>query len=349
MRQKWAILGVVLLSFGAVSQPHNEPFEKLSQYGFFKGELKNLDPSGNVIAYELNTPLFTDYAYKARFMHIPAGKATMESNFKLSFPVGTTLIKNFYYPEDFRKETGKRRILETRLLIHKPEGWEALTYVWNAEQTDAELEYAGDELEIKWTHHDGKERTASYVVPNKNQCKGCHETSKKVVPIGPTARNLNRKNKYFGKEVNQLEYLHSTGQLDLGAASIASVPVFPVWDDAKNWSINDRARAWLDVNCAHCHNPAGPANTSGLDLAFDQNDPGKIGICKVPIAAGRGSGGLHFDILPGKPEHSILHYRLITNDPGVMMPELGRTMIHEEGVKLVAEWISGMTEPDCKK
>ncbi len=347
MWQKWAMAATVGLSMGAVSQPQSEPYEKLSRYGFFKGELKNLDPADNVVPYELNTPLFTDYAYKARFMYIPSGKAKVESDLKLSFPVGTTLIKNFYYPEDFRKETGKRRIVETRLLIHKPEGWDALTYVWNAEQTDAELDYAGDEFDVKWVHYDGKERSANYVVPNKNQCKGCHETSKKVVPIGPTVRNLNRKNTVLG--VHQIEYLYASQKLDLGGLKLESIPVFPVWDDEKKWNLDERARAWLDVNCAHCHNPDGPANTSGLDLSFDQKDPGKIGICKVPIAAGRGSGGLHFDILPGNPEQSIVYYRLISNDPGIMMPELGRTTIHEEGVKLVADWIAAMTESDCKK
>ncbi|MCS7085355.1 MAG: hypothetical protein NZ534_04660, partial [Bacteroidia bacterium] len=216
-------------------------------------------------------------------------------------------------------------------------------------QTDAFLEYAGDELSVEWIHYDGRKRSIHYIVPNKNQCKGCHELSKKVTPIGPNARNMNRKNVYEGKLVNQLDYLASVGKLDLSGRKSIDLPVFPVWDDSVGWNLNDRARAWLDVNCAHCHNPNGPANTSGLDLSFDQKEPGKIGICKAPIAAGRGSGGLHFDIAPGKPEQSILRYRLISNDPGIMMPELGRTMVHEEGVKLIENWIASMHASDCKK
>jgi uncharacterized repeat protein (TIGR03806 family) len=337
------------MGVGANIRMEETPYEKLSQYGFFKGELKNLNPAVGVIPYELNTPLFTDYSYKARFMYIPNGKATMESNFNLSFPVGTILIKNFFYPEDFRNEAGNRRILETRLLIHKTVGWEALTYLWNEEQTDAELEYAGDEIPVSWIHYDGQKRNVNYIVPNKNQCKGCHESSKKLVPIGPTARNLNRNLSYSGKNINQLDYLVMSGKLDLGGKNSNEIPGLPQWDDEKSTSVNDRARAWLEVNCAHCHKPDGPAKTSGLDLSYDQNDPGKLGICKVPIAAGRGSGGLHFDIVPGKPEQSILYYRLISNDPGVMMPELGRTMVHKEGVELVARWIKELGSLECNK
>jgi hypothetical protein len=103
-----------------------------------------------------------------------------------------------------------------------------------------------------------------------------------------------------------------------------------------------RARAYLDVNCAHCHNPEGPAHTSGLDLSWSQSDPALWGVLKRPVAAGRGSAGFEFSIEPGHPERSILVHRMASDDPGVMMPELGRTLVDERGVALMREWIAGM-------
>jgi hypothetical protein len=106
----------------------------------------------------------------------------------------------------------------------------------------------------------------------------------------------------------------------------------------------DRARAYLDVNCAHCHNPEGPAHTSGLDLRWSQSDPALWGVLKRPVAAGRGSAGFEFSIEPGHPERSILVHRMNSTDPGVMMPELGRTLVDERGVALMREWIAGMED-----
>jgi hypothetical protein len=72
----------------------------------------------------------------------------------------------------------------------------------------------------------------------------------------------------------------------------------------------------------------------------------RLGECKLPIAAGQGTGGNKFSIVPGKPEESILVYRMTSIDPGTMMPELGRSLVHDEGVALIADWISGM-EGSC--
>ena len=106
-------------------------------------------------------------------------------------------------------------------------------------------------------------------------------------------------------------------------------------------SLDARARAYLDINCSHCHNPSGPADTSGLNLEPDAAGPA-LGTCKAPIAAGGGSGGRPYGIVPGKPEESITVFRMETTDPGKMMPELGRAVSHEEGVALITAWIAQM-------
>lgn len=314
----------------------------LSEYGFFEGPIADLKPASRVFPYELNAPLFTDYAHKSRFIRLPEN-ATIDyqENGPLAFPIGTVLIKNFYYPADFRKPAEKRRILETRLLVHEENGWKALPYIWNEAQTDATLEVAGGRIDISWIQPDGAAQNLNYVVPNMNQCKGCHVSQQRITPLGPSAKQLNR-NGHDGQ--NQLAGWVAAGWLRELPASVDLPKIADYRKD--NLPLADRARAYLDGNCAHCHNAKGPASTSGLFLDAHEADPAKLGILKAPIAAGKGAGNLQFSILPGKPEASILVYRMQSLDPGVMMPELGRKMVDQEGVALIRTWIRGMKAPE---
>ncbi len=128
----------------------------------------------------------------------------------------------------------------------------------------------------------------------------------------------------------------------IAALPASAAPRAPDAYDAASGTLEARARAYLDVNCAHCHNPAGPAHTSGLDLSWSQQDPIHWGVLKRPVAAGRGSAGYEFSIEPGHPERSILLHRLESLDPGVMMPELGRQLRDERALALMREWIASM-------
>ena len=311
-------------------------FAKLSEYNFFQGDIADLIPASNVYPYDLNTPLFSDYALKKRFIYLPEGsKVGYHETDVLKFPPGTVLIKNFYY-ENAQLENELGRIMETRLLIRKEEGWTALPYIWNEEQTDASLEITGGTQKVSLL---GK-NPIDYQVPNLGQCKGCHELNGKIEPIGPTARQLNRTNIFNGKEMNQLVKLYEDQLLDLPAFD--NIPKLPVWDNPKTGSLNKRARAYLEINCAHCLRREGPAKNSGLYLLASNENESEIGVMKAPVAAGQGSGGLKYDIVPGKPEKSIFYHRLNSTEASVMMPELGRKLIHEEGVMLIKEWIANM-------
>ena len=321
---------------------------KLSEYGFFKGKLADLSPADGVVPYGLNTPLFSDYAWKLRFVKLPAGvKVAYNDKEVFDYPVGTYLIKNFYYPTDFRDTTKGRRIMETRLLVHKEKGWVALPYIWNDAQTEATLEVTGGRKDISWTHYDGAVRKISYTIPNMNQCKGCHNRGEVMMPIGPSARQLNGDYHYADGSENQLEHWIKTGMLD-GLKDAKTAPKLAVWNDPKTGSINERARAYLDINCGHCHRPDGPASTSGLYVYIHEKDPAKWGVGKPPVAAGRGSGGLHSDIEPGDAAHSILAFRMDSEDPGIMMPELGRKLNHIEGIQLIKDWINSLNAKDLK-
>jgi len=301
-------------------------------------------------AYDLNTPLFTDYAGKLRTVWMPKGKtADWSADAAFDFPVGTVVTKTFFYPRaadgsvapgDRLKlsrtgeglDLSKIRLVETRILVRRKDGWAAFPYVWNDKQTQATLKRTGQSIPLTLTRPGRSDRFV-YQVPNVNQCAGCHATdhgTKELHPIGLKARHLNRD--------GQLERLALVGYL---RGLPAERPRAAIWTD-ESASLDARARAWLDINCAHCHSPTGPADTSGLYLEPGTPTGPQLGLCKPPIAAGQGTGGFRYGIHPGKPEESILIYRTASTDPGAMMPELGRALVHDEGLALLRRWIAAM-------
>ncbi len=157
----------------------DEPPEKLSSYGLFKGNGSSQEPVDGVIPYDVNTPLFSDFAHKLRFVRLPPGtSAHYRDPAPLEFPVGAVLVKTFAYPIDERDPSKGRRLVETRLLLNEPEGWKGLPYVWNDEQTEATLRIVGADQEIHWIDASGHQQQVKYLVPNTNQCLGCHENRK---------------------------------------------------------------------------------------------------------------------------------------------------------------------------
>jgi len=332
--------------------------ERLSDWHVLMADGERLRLNAGVEPYALNTALFSDYAHKLRTIWLPPGtKARYYAMDAFDFPVGTIISKTFYYPRfagsqdavlRVREQSGESRdgldlkqmrLIETRLLVRRQNGWVALPYVWNAEQTEATLARAGDSVPLEMLAADGSQaQQFSYQVPDENQCAGCHATNnstRAIQPIGPRARHLNREDPWHPGE-NQLTRMAAIGRLEGLPAN--GIPRNARFDDATA-PLEDRARAYLDVNCGHCHSPRGPADTSGLWLDAATADPIHLGLCKPPIAAGQGTGDHLFDIVPGKPEESILVYRMDSLDPGAMMPEVGRATVHEEGVALIRDWI----------
>ena len=318
------VLALLAFPAGAVDQAAllaKKPAKWLSEYGLFADGPAQI-PAAGVTPYDLATPLFSDHAEKLRFVWTPS-PATYDAEEAFDFPVGSVLVKTFAYPDG-------AGLIETRLLIRQAAGWTAWPYVWDAEKGDARLKLAGARFDVD---HEGQ--TISYRVPNANQCKGCHLRGGAVTPIGPKARNLNHDFDYGGGARNQLAEWVARGHL--GAA-----PAPPASADWRAGGLDARARAYLDVNCAHCHRRDGPASNSGLFLTYGEAERAAWGYRKRPVAAGRGSGGLEFDIAPGDPDASIMIHRMTSLEPGVMMPELGRSLPHPEGVALIRAWIAAM-------
>lgn len=332
MRWTLSLLALVGAACTAPTVPNldiilaDTPARTLAEYQLFQDRGART-PVAGVLKYDLINPLFSDHADKYRYLFIPDGtSATYREDDVFDFPVGSVLVKTFAYDQ---------RYLETRLLIHKADGWEALPYIWNDAQTTATYAPIGTRIEIAAGVATQDSPAFTYAVPNKNQCKTCHQNGDAVHPIGPKARNLNH---HGPQRRNQIEDWVARGLLqDVPAAVPTMARAFDL-----NEPLDAQARAYLDINCAHCHKPSGSASNSGLWLNWQIEDRVKWGVGKHPTAAGRGAGDALVVIAPGDPAASILSFRMASDEAGIAMPELGRALIHAEGVTLIEAWIAEM-------
>ncbi|GAC1634255.1 MAG: hypothetical protein NVS9B14_10110 [Candidatus Acidiferrum sp.] len=302
----------------------SEPFpQKLSAWHLYTQTRNGLKPNDRVFPYSLRTPLFSDYASKYRFVWMPKGtSARYRDDAAFDFPVGTILSKSFAFPS-----ASSEKLVETRLLVHTNTGWIPLPYIWNDSQTEATLQLVPDPVPVKFGTHD-----FTYQIPNVNECKECHDNNRNLLPIGPKARNLGKDQVARWAEVGYLQ----------GAPK--EFPDVAVWNKPESGSLEERALAYLDNNCAHCHQPGGTAGYTGVDFRYGHFQPG---YCKHPNSAGN-MHDLQYDIVPGDPEQSILLYRLSSIAPKVMMPQIGRSTVHAEGVSLIRDWISSKSLGSCQ-
>ena len=320
------------------------PYAKLSDYHFFKGDIKELNPSLNVIPYEPASSLFTDYASKKRFIWMPAGVAAtyVQDNKVLDFPVGTVLIKTFYYTTIQPGNTTK--IIETRLMIRKDDGWKFYEYLWNDDQTEADLvadiDFTnGSSKTITFTKPSGEIITTDYRIPSDGECFACHKINETATPIGVKPQNLNHNHTYGNTSKKILQKLVEQGYLDTYPTSIVSTVDY----HDTTQPLDLRLRSYLDANCAHCHQDDARCYYRPIRLPFSQSDiDSNIGICL--LADEEISPTLQKIISPGNYSKSIMHYRLISNDESERMPLLGRTIVHDEGVALLEEYISSLTQ-----
>ncbi len=205
----------------------------------------DLRPAEGVVEYELNTPLFTDYAQKQRLIKLPPGTSIhYTASGPLEFPVGTVIAKTFFYAADLNDPGSQRRLVETRILERRSDGWVDIPYAWNEAQDDARLAIAGASAEVSWKYTDGECRTNTHVVPNLNDCKRCH-TNEVMQPIGPKANNLNRLIVTGDRIENQLAAWSRLGLIS-GVPELEAIPKLAVWDD-ESVAVEQRARAYLDV------------------------------------------------------------------------------------------------------
>lgn len=322
-------------------QIYRDAPKHLSDWKLFELQDGRWVRASQTVPYELNTSLYSDDTIKHRWFRLPTGsKIRWQEHGVLEFPAGTVIAKTFCYPDAIEDSTPGERFLETRIEFRTESGWYGYSYVWDEEQSDAELRLGGGRIAASWTDAQGERQTNRYEVPNANQCLTCHSQNDRYEPLGPVAGNLNRMNSPTD-DASQLAAWSAAGILE-NLPTETNQPKFASFEDPDSGTVAQRARVWLDVNCAHCHNPSGTARTSGLDLRLEQHDLAKLGVMKSPVAAGKGSGGRKYDIVPGKPDESILLYRLESEDVGARMPNLARNRIFHPANALIRDWIANL-------
>jgi uncharacterized repeat protein (TIGR03806 family) len=283
----------------------------LSDYKIFQGKLSDLNPSNGFKQYEIATGLFSDYAEKQRLVKIPQGHLITADNDGLpDFPDGTMLVKTFYYYNN-KKDTSKgKKIIETRLLVKSNSKWNVAVYLWNNEQTDAYLSTTGSDKTINWINEKNEGKVISYHIPNNRECATCHNSKEKIIPIGFKIRNLNFEVERNNILVNQLTHFGNIGIIN--SVNPASFSSLPNWQNT-SVSIESRARAYLDINCAHCHHKNGIASGTGIFFGYELTlDETNITHKKKQIQNAMSDG---------------------------IMPKLGTTVIDEEGLELIKKYI----------
>ena len=327
-------------------EPHPSPVKidsltyRLSDLALFYGTLSNLNPTDNVIPYDLNTPLYSDYASKKRFIYLTSGTEILyNEDGSFDFPNGAILLKSFYFDKDFRNPSLGNKILETRVLFKEDNVWTFASYQWNDEQTEAYLSETSKEVNISWKDINGISQTTNYYIPSTEECAQCHQNNEDILPLGIEARHLNRNYSYNGKSKNQLTYFKEKAFINT-LPEISTISKAPVWNDPTTGTLEQRARAYLDINCGHCHNPNGQANYT-IHLNWEAADE-MLGKCKMPDYGSRG-GGFTYDIVPGKADSSVMVYRMNSTLNMDKMPPVAKSFTHKEGVQLIKDWINSMS------
>ena len=290
--------------------------DSLTSYQVFSGTPADLTPSADFELLELSSILFTDYSHKQRLVKIPPGTQMIQlRDGTIGFPDGTILTKTFFYYHDERDTSLGKRNIETRLEIKENGLWNAATYVWNEDQTNAYLKTDGLTTPVSWIDENGVSHSTNYEVPSGNDCIACHQSDSKVAPIGSSLLNLNRDVERNGGTLNQLTYLQNEGLLN--NFQVNQIGQMVDYNNA-NASLDDRGRAYLAMNCAHCHNPSGwpKANEHEFDFRY-----------QIPFA----QTGISF-------EEEKIKRALDERE----MPFIGTTMLDEEGVNLLKEYLDNL-------
>lgn len=310
------------------------PYQTLSEYRFFVGDLKDMSPNEHVLPFEPITALFTDYASKKRFVWMPQNThATYVNDHEVfNFPTGAVLIKHFYYTQALPGNSQK--ILETRLMIKQSSGWVFATYVWNEDQTEAHLNGNGVDVGISFVN-EGVNHTTTYRIPSNTECMICHKLVDNAIPIGVKPMHLNKTYNYSTGSMNQLDKWIEKGYLNSAPGQILTLVD---WKDASK-SLNERVRSYIDINCAHCHAENKHCDYRPIRLGYNETiNMTNLGLCVSPDDTFE--PGVNNIITPMNPMRSMMHFRMNTNDEATRMPLIGRTMVHQEAVTLLEQYIN---------
>ena len=342
--------GVKLYKMKSSSNIQSAP-QTLTETGVFVGDVADLNVRDGFVPYDLIDSFYSDGAIKSRWMAIPnngshdtpAEKINFSENGNWNFPIGTVLIKHFDYPINDSDISITKKI-ETRFSIKDTEGnFYFLTYKWNEQQTEAYLVESGIDENILVTGEGGAPRQIKWHFPSEGECLTCHNPSSGGT-LGPRTKNLNKSYNYTavgGTVGNQLVTLSALGILDAAITDL-DTPGYLTHTSIldSNSSLDDRARSYLDLNCAYCHNPA-TANRANFDLRLDRT------LAQTGLLTAGVNESLNIDpeekvLFEGEALKSIIYHRTASIQPGIMMPPLAKNQVDEAGITLIESWINSL-------
>ncbi len=331
IRQSGQILRIEETAPGSMDLP-----VLLSETGLFT-DVATLSPASGLIEYNLNQPFWSDGAVKRRWLAIPdLQQIDFEASDAWVFPVGSIIVKHFEILLTENDPASSRR-LETRLLINTSTGWEGYTYRWNAMQTDATLISGRESETITINLAAGGTADQTYEYPGRADCATCHNAAAGFV-LGANTAQMNRDFAYPLAVDNQLDTLNHIELFDSDIGSAASYAVLPALDEASA-SIESRARAYLEVNCAQCHRPGGPTPTA-IDLRINVANNAMGAIDVAPLSGDLGLVNARI-IAAGEKERSVLWERMRRLDAN-RMPPIASHVVDQAGVELVGQWIDSL-------
>lgn len=313
----------------------------LSQTGVFSDTPAQIANAG-LIPYDINVAFWSDGADKSRWVAIPPGQIAFSSSEEWHFPAGTVFVKSFDLPTD-AAHPGIRRRLETRLLVRDAAGGVyGVVYKWRQDGSDADLLSSGETENIAVKAADGTVRQQTWYYPSRQDCLTCHTANAGDV-LGVKTRQLNRSFKYpSGVTDNELRTWAHLGLFN-PAFKEKLLPTFAALapaDDAAR-SLQDRARSYLDANCAQCHRPGG--TVANFDARY-QTPLAKQELIDGPVLIDQGIDRPRV-ISPHDIWRSIAYMRVDTNGD-IKMPPLARETIDRRGVQLLEEWIDSLPGRD---
>jgi uncharacterized repeat protein (TIGR03806 family) len=337
--------------YGLESRPASKPYLSmpslsggqlpplLSQTGAFK-DTRSMTAGDGLIPYDVIVPFWSDGAVKSRWISVPPGRIQFSTTGEWVFPRGTIFVKTFELTTNEGIPDARRR-LETRLLVCDTAGGVyGATYKWRADNSDADLLDTNLEeaIPIKTA---GGIRMQTWYYPSRQDCLTCHTANAGLV-LGVKTRQLNHDFNFpTGIRDNELRAWNHIGLFE-PALDEARLPGFsrlaPADDTTR--SLEDRARSYLDANCANCHRPGGTVAT--FDARYDTPLINQNLINGHVLIDERIDGPRI--IAPNDIWRSILYMRADSVEP-FKMPPLARNETDARSMALLRQWIESLPGP----
>ena len=341
----------------AVKEPRPPFPHKLSETGLFTS-VKEHTPAPGVVPFSVNAEQWTDRATAERFLALPGKTTARIFDSPVAIRDGGFFSGEVFFPKDgvlartasLEMERGRpasRRRLETQLLHFDGTVWRGYSYRWNDAQTDAVLVPAAG-LDRVFTVVDagapGGKRRQTWHYPSRTECLTCHNPWAGYT-LAFTLPQLNRDHHYGSVVDNQLRTLKHAGLVSLfhrdeedeTTTPLAALPRVKLTDPyAATANLDERARSYLQVNCAHCHR-FGAGGSADIDLRYGVPLERSKALEVRPVQGTFSIAGAQI-LAPGDPYRSVLYYRMAKLGGG-RMPHIGSEIVDERGLRLIHDWI----------